>query len=212
MGITLRKLATSLAVGAVAGVIVGVLSSPLTGILAGWAVNCLLFCVWTWVTVAPMSGEETRAHATTEDPGRVVSDLVLVGASIASLLGVALLLASGGGRHGVGGVTAAVVGVGVVFVSWVTAHTVFSLHYARLYYAWDGPEPAIDFNGTKLPDYRDFAYLGFTVGMTYQVSDTALQAFTVRRAALRQALVAFLLGAVVLACTINLVVQVAAGG
>ena len=56
------------------------------------------------------------------------------------------------------------------------------------------------------------ARLGFTVGMTYQVSDTALQAFTVRRAALRQALVAFLLGAVVLACTINLVVQVAAGG
>ena len=68
-----------------------------------------------------------------------------------------------------------------------------------------------DFNGEGDPDYHDFAYLAFTVGMTYQVSDTALAGRDLRRAVLGHALLSYLLGAVVLAVMINLVVQLAWG-
>jgi uncharacterized membrane protein len=63
----------------------------------------------------------------------------------------------------------------------------------------------VDFNQTEPPQYRDFAYLAFTLGMTYQVSDTNLTSSTIRREALRHALISFVLGVVVLAATINLV-------
>jgi uncharacterized membrane protein len=74
---------------------------------------------------------------------------------------------------------------------------------ARLYYSH--PAGGIDFNQQAPPRFSDFAYLAFTVGMTFQVSDTDLQTPTVRAAVLRQALLSYLLGAVILATTINLV-------
>jgi uncharacterized membrane protein len=80
---------------------------------------------------------------------------------------------------------------------------VFISHYARLYYSH--PPGGIDFNQEAPPRYSDFAYLAFTIGMTFQVSDTDLQTAALRATALRQALLSYLLGAVILATTINLV-------
>jgi uncharacterized membrane protein len=81
---------------------------------------------------------------------------------------------------------------------------VFTLRYARLYYL--NESGGIDFNqGDELPAYVDFAYLAFTLGMTYQVSDTDLKTRTIRATAPRHALLSYVLGAVVLAITINLV-------
>ena len=75
--------------------------------------------------------------------------------------------------------------------------------YARLYHL--GPNGGIDFNQHAPPRYSDFAYLAFTIGMTFQVSDTNLQTAEIRATALRHALLSYLLGAVILATTINLV-------
>jgi hypothetical protein len=85
--------------------------------------------------------------------------------------------------------------------------TVFTLRYARLYYS--GQVGGIDFNETDEPDYRDFAYLSFTIGMTFQVSDTNIQSKQIRRTALRHAWLAFPLGVVIIATTINLVAGLA---
>jgi uncharacterized membrane protein len=90
-----------------------------------------------------------------------------------------------------------------VFVSWALVHTVFTLKYARLYYA--GTAGGIDFNGAGAPDYPDFAYLSFTIGMTFQVSDTDIQSKAIRRTALRHAWLSFPLVAVIIATSINLV-------
>jgi len=90
-----------------------------------------------------------------------------------------------------------------VFVSWTLVHTVFTLKYARLYYT--GQPGGIDFNETAAPDYRDFAYLSFTIGMTFQVSDTDLTAKPIRMTALRHALLSYLFGVAVVAMTINVV-------
>jgi len=78
----------------------------------------------------------------------------------------------------------------------------FTLRYAYLYYR---DREGVDFNEDKRPHYRDFAYLAFTVGMTFQVSDTDLKTDAVRSTALRHALLSYVLGAIVLATTINLV-------
>ena len=89
-------------------------------------------------------------------------------------------------------------------VSWFAVHTVFTLRYARLYYSH--PPGGIDFNQSEAPTYSDFAYLAFTIGMAYQVSDTDLQTRKIRATALQHSLLSYLLGAVILAMTINLII------
>jgi uncharacterized membrane protein len=93
-------------------------------------------------------------------------------------------------------------GIGAIICSWGVVHTVFTLRYAGLSYT--GPDGGVDFNETEKPVYADFAYLAFTIGMTYQVSDTALTAKAFRHTALRHALLSYLLGTVIIAATINL--------
>jgi uncharacterized membrane protein len=88
-----------------------------------------------------------------------------------------------------------------VAVSWAVVHTVFTLRYAHLYF--EDPVGGIDFSSDADPDYRDFAYVAFTVGMTFQVSDTEIAKRTIRRAVLAHALLSYLFGAVILAVVIN---------
>lgn len=173
------------------------------GPAVGWIAAAIVFLGWTWMTVARMDPQSTASHATREDPTRGATDLLVITASLASLVGVGYLLAAGTTK-GTTADVAAVVGVSSVAAAWLVVHTVFTLRYARLFYLDDAG--GIDFNqGDDLPAYVDFAYLAFTIGMTYQVSDTNLKTRSVRSTALRQALLSFVLGAVILATTINLV-------
>jgi uncharacterized membrane protein len=82
-------------------------------------------------------------------------------------------------------------------------HTLFCLRYAHLYY--DGTLGGIDFHDDEPPTYHDFAYLAFTVGMTYQVSDTEVNDRAIRSTILRHALLSFLFGTTIIALTINIV-------
>jgi uncharacterized membrane protein len=88
-------------------------------------------------------------------------------------------------------------------------HTLFTLRYAALYYG--RPGGGIRFNSAEPPTYADFAYLAFTVGMTFQVSDTALHSTTLRRTVLQHALLSYLFGTGILATTINLVASLRSG-
>ena len=63
-------------------------------------------------------------------------------------------------------------------LSWGLVHTLFTLRYASLYY--HGPDGGVNFNQAEPPNYGDFAYLAFTVGMTFQVSDTTLKQHAIR--------------------------------
>ncbi len=156
-----------------------------------------------WLTVWRPDPEATQRRATRLDPSRSLADLLVISAGVAILAAVALALVRAGGTHG--GTKAyllTVVLVSVVF-SWMSVHTIFTLIYARLYY---GDEPGgIDFNEPDGPDYLDFAYLAFTIGMTFQVSDTNLTAKLIRRTALRQGLISYLFGAIIVALVINIV-------
>lgn len=201
-GPSFLRLATAAGIGIATAVAVGTKFSWSFAPVAGWIVTALIYLSWTWILIGPMDAAATRAHATArahDDSTHRTAELIVVLSAVASLAGVELLLvASTDG----GDVTNASVGVLSVLCSWLTVHTVFTLRYARLYY----PDRGIDFNKTDVePTYADFAYVAFTVGMTYQVSDTNLRSPQMRRAVLAQAMVSFVLGAIILAVTINLV-------
>lgn len=207
------RLGVSVALGIIAYAVTAArvpapLSVPLAGVV-GWIVAAGVFAAWTWLLIGHMSAAETKAHAGLEDGTRALSDAILIAGSVASLAGVGVLLL--GARTSDSATPwEAILGVICVATSWIVVHTVFTLRYAALYYLGSGG--GIDFNQDAPPDYRDFAYVAFTVGMTYQLSDTNVSRSDIRRTVLRQSLLSYLLGSVVLATTINLVVQLASAG
>ena len=175
--------------------------SAVFGLVAGVAAATFLLMVW--VAAWHLTPQRTQERATRLDPSRATSDLLVVSAGVAILAAVALALVRAGSAHG--GTKAYLLAVGLLSVvfSWLCVHTVFTLTYARLFYG--NGVGGIDFNDDEDPDYLDFAYLAFTIGMTFQVSDTDLTAKAIRRAALRHALVSYLFGAVIVALVINIV-------
>ena len=197
------KLLVSVSAAVAAGVGAALLGAGRAAPLIGWDTLALLYVSLTWYTVWRLDPAEAQAEATREDPGRDLADLVLVGASLASLIAVGVVLFGAG--HAAGNAKYAQAGLAVasVFVSWTLVHTLYTLKYARLYYS--GRVGGLDFNEPDAPQYSDFAYLAFTIGMTFQVSDTNLESKEIRRAALRHAWLSFPLGAVIIATSINLV-------
>ena len=172
--------------------------------IIGWATASVVYVVWVWSTIGHMDAATTASHATREDPSRAVSDLLVLFASLGSLGAVLYLLVQ---EHSTPlEVRGSLAGVAVVSValSWGLIHTLFTLRYASLYY-WD-QEGGIDFNQDEPPRYSDFAYLAFTLGMTFQVSDTNLQSNDIRATALRHGLLSYVFGSVILATLINLIV------
>jgi uncharacterized membrane protein len=195
------RLLVAAALGTGAGVAMSVFQTRYAPVV-GWIASAAAYLVWTWAVIARMDPGATATHATREDPTRPFADLVLLVASIASLGGVGYLLMAGSSQ-GTDTEIAAVAGFASVVAAWSVVHTVFTLRYAMLYY--QTPAGGVSFNQNEPPAYVDFAYLAFTLGMTYQVSDTDLQTRDIRATALRHALLSFLLGAVILAATINLI-------
>jgi uncharacterized membrane protein len=96
-------------------------------------------------------------------------------------------------------------GIATIAISGLIVHTTFTLRYARLYYT--DPVGGINYKqgAQYAPDYRDFAYTAFTIGMTYQVSDTDITNRKLRHVVLRHALVSFVFGAVIIGATVNIV-------
>lgn len=195
------RISVSVALGVAVAVVVGN-TAGWRFALAGWIVTAGTYVVWTQLILLGMDAQQTCRWATREDPTRWMADAVILSASVASLGGVGYVVAAGS-RAGHEALAAAVFGILTVAASWVAVHTLYTVHYARLYYS---DEPGgINFHDPEPPRFRDFAYLAFTVGMTYQVSDTEIGLTTIRATVLRHALLSYLLGAVVLAVTINLI-------
>jgi len=175
-------------------------------VIVSWISSASIFLGWVWSNVRSADAERTASLATIEDPSRFVAELLIVAASGASVVGVALaLVQANSGSSLAKDLIVAVAGICLV-VSWTTVNTVYMLRYARLYY---GDEPGgIQFGEkNQRPAYGDFAYLAFTIGMTYQVSDTTLASPQMRSTALRHALLSFVFVTSVVAMTINIVAQ-----
>jgi len=196
------RLVLMVVVGLVAAVVTALVVGPRWSASVGWAAACAVYVV-TAFPLLDDDAERTAQHAAREDPRRTVSDLLLVGASAASVVAILVVLSTARDLHGSAQDAAAALGVVSVFLSWLLVQTLFTLRYAELYYS--GAPGGIDFNQQEPPRYSDFAYFAVTVGMTYQVSDTSITSSAIRVATLRHALLSFFFGTVVIASVINLV-------
>ena len=197
-------------VAAVIWLIVTVALLPFVGwelaSIGGWNVAALTLLCVTWPIILRADASDVVSIATREDETRATATVLVVGASTASLVGVGFALSRAGQETGATRVGLIAFAFVTVIVSWTVINTVFTLRYAHLHFRARGN--GIDFGGLGahgLPSYRDFAYVAFTIGMTYQVSDTTLRDPLLRRTVLPHALLAYLFGVVIVAGAINLV-------
>jgi uncharacterized membrane protein len=201
-----RRVAVSLVTGIVATAVAAPWAAWETTVLAGWCATAATFVASTWFVILRSDGVQSRTIARRADESRVIFDSSILSACVASLIGVAFILVKAAHARGfaVGAMTA--LGVASVVLAWATVHIVFTLRYADLYFAH---EDGIDFKDDEPPTYRDFAYVAFTIGMTYQVSDTDLKTKPIRHTALRHALLSYLFGVAIIALIINVVAGLA---
>jgi uncharacterized membrane protein len=216
-GSATTRVAVSAVCGAVGAVATGAFGEWVYAFSVGWDIAAVIFLTWTWLAIAGMESAATEAHATLEDPTKRATQAIVLGASVVSLVGVALLLVKTRNTTGAGEVLVAALGVASIALSWFVVHTLFTLRYALLYYDPDeggtaGTVGGIDFGESGPPCYSDFAYLALTIGMTYQVSDTQLGTRELRRTVLRHAVLSYLFGSLILAATVNLLVSLASSG
>ena len=198
-----RNVVASIAFGVTLALALALGAAWPVAVSGAWGVAALLIGLAIWPPILRMDAARTKANARDEDFSRVSADLVLLVASVASLIAIFYLVDEAGQRHGVAKLVLAILAVTVVVLSWLLVQTVYTVRYGDLYYG--DPIGGIDFNDGGDPDYHDFLYLAFTIGMTYQVSDTNLGTKALRRTAIRHAFLSFVFVTVILAVTINVV-------
>ncbi|WP_423182906.1 DUF1345 domain-containing protein [Arthrobacter sp. NyZ413] len=197
-----------IAAGIATAVATGIWGEWIYAPAAGWAVAAAVYSVSVWTAITPMKADETASHATEEDPRRPTSDLLILLAAIGSLAAFVLVMFGAKDAHGIDKFMLALLALVGASASWLLVHTLFTLRYAEIYYT-QTPPAGISFNQDQPPQYTDFAYMAFSLGMTYQVSDTSITTREMRSAALRHSLLAYVFGVGILATTINLVVSLA---
>jgi uncharacterized membrane protein len=180
--------------------------------LDGWGVGAGVFVLLTWCYVFRLTPTQVKVHG--EDVGRAhhFVGTVVVFCAILSLGAVGEILRATS-ESGAAALRPTLTGLFGIAVSWLAVHTVFMVRYADIYFTHG--ESGIDFPGqaeeeTKTGSgdlrYTDFAYVAFTIGMAYAVSDTSLTSHKMRKAVLLHSCASYVFGAVILAATVNLVV------
>lgn len=198
-----RRLVVAGATGVLIGATIARFVPWQLSVLVGWDAASVILLVWIWTNIGHLNADQTQRVARREDDSRTASRLLLLVASVASLVGVLMAFVKAKTATGALSTMLTVSGLTTVVFSWLLVHTLFTLRYSHLYYA--APVGGIDFKSPDhQPDYRDFAYVAFTVGMTFQVSDTDITSTNMRRTVLRQSMLAYLFGTVIVATTINI--------
>ena len=182
-----------------------------TDAIASWDTFAFIVLALAWVVIARTPQSKMRARATEQDLGRrLISIFVVLAASIA-LFAVGFLLGVNRNAPQPHLTAHLLLTLGTVIFSWMLVHTVFGLHYAHVFYG-DSDEPGqdrhaggLDFPGAHAPNYFDFAYFAFVIGMTFQVSDVQITSRKLRRLTLLHSVLSFAFNTVILALLINTV-------
>ncbi|MDQ1641959.1 MAG: hypothetical protein QOJ90_1310 [Actinomycetota bacterium] len=201
----MRRAVTVLVVGVAVTLALLAFTPWQLAVIAGWDAAAATFLGSVGHLILRADGPVTEHLATTEDDTRASATVLLAATCVASLLAVGFALGLAGDRNGTARVVLIAVAVATVALSWAVLNSVFTLRYAHLYYGPAAGSLAIASDIPAPPSFRDFAYVAFTVGMTYQISDTAISSPQTRRTVLSQAILAYIFGVVIVAGTINLI-------
>jgi uncharacterized membrane protein len=176
-----------------------------TRALLGWDASVVLYLgILSWVIVRLKSDaelEHIRARAADEDEGQIAVLFLTVTATLASLAAIIILLGEGQGKSDP---MQLIFAGATILLSWAFVHSIFATHYAHEFYR-EGPSASgLKFPGGDKPDYMDFMYFSFVIGMTFQVSDVAITSRSIRHTVLAHAIVSFLFNVALLAIMINI--------
>lgn len=175
-----------------------------TIMLVGWDIGIALYLVLVFVLMRRSDVHRIRHRAALQDESQLTMLALTVAAALASLGAIFAELGTvpGAARQPAQLILATV----TIVLSWAFIHAMFALHYAHEFYG-DGRDHKIGgmaFPGDDPPDYWDFTYFSFTVGMCAQVSDVTVSSKAIRRVVLSHSIVSFLFNAALLALTVNI--------
>ncbi|MCF2489114.1 DUF1345 domain-containing protein [Dyadobacter sp. CY347] len=209
-----HKLGISLLFGAAAVILSSsIIERPINWMI-GWLIYSSVHIGLMWVTILSSHPAEVRREVSGQDPSRVLSILFVVVASFVSLFAILFLLQGARSTSSWDNLTVHVIlSFFCIICSWVLVHTVFTLRYAHMFYGHtrrNKEDQSKQFRGLEFPnepepDYLDFTYFSFVLGMTFQVSDVTISSREIRRLALVHGILSFAFNTLLVALTINVV-------
>ena len=206
------RLGTALVVAAVAYVVQPDSISWHTRIVASWDLGALAYLALAWLLIGRTDARVARDHALSQDQSGYVIFLFVVGAACASTVAIGFVAGTIRDLPFWARTWHLALTITALVSSWLLIQTVFAFHYAHRYYAGRHGEPAaaasLQFPGGREPDYLDFAYYAFVVGMTSQVSDVPVASRRMRRLTMIHGVLAFMFNIAVLALSINIIASV----
>jgi uncharacterized membrane protein len=206
---TLHRLAIELGVAAAVVLALRSFVSTEVALLAGWDAFTLAYLVIGWLLIARTDDVHTRLRAQRNDPGGYLIFVLIVVAASASFVAIGFMVGDIKQMGFWARFERLTLSITALFLSWVLIHTLFAFHYARLYYFLPagGKEHhrGLRFPDDDEPDYLDFAYYSFVVGMTSQVSDVSVLTRPLRRLTLIHGVLSFVYNIAILAMSINII-------
>jgi uncharacterized membrane protein len=177
---------------------------PVTKLLVGWNVGVGLYLILAFSLMARSDVHRIRRRAANQDEGSIVLLVLVVVAAIASMAAIFAELGTTGGAPRQP--AQLILATSTILLSWAFIHSMFALHYAHEFYGdgRDGVVGGISFPDDTEPDYWDFCYFSFTLGMCAQVSDATISSKSIRRTALSHSVISFVFNAALLALTVNI--------
>jgi uncharacterized membrane protein len=194
-----------LAIGIVVTLLIPAHTRPMARVLIGWDAAVWSYLVMIWVHMAFADEHQVREYAVRDDENAGVVLFVICVATVASIAAIVLELASAKGAGSASTILHYLLTGFTLIGAWFLIPTIFTLHYARLYYDTDAKETALLFpdHGLK-PNYWDFLYYSFTIAVASQTSDVVLRSRTIRRATLAQSILSFYFNVAVLGLCVNI--------
>jgi uncharacterized membrane protein len=176
-----------------------------TRVLVGWDAGVALYLALVYYLVAVSQVSHIRRRARIEDEGKTAILVLTAAAALASLGAIVAELGSSSPGSSARSPAHLILATVTIVMSWAFTHTIFALHYAHDFYQEEGGKGGgLAFPGGEEPDYWDFVYFSFVIGMTSQVSDVAIISKTMRRTAAAHGIVSFVFNAALLALTVNI--------
>jgi uncharacterized membrane protein len=175
-----------------------------TKLLAGWDIGLALYLVLAFSLMGRSDVHRLKRRAANQDEGSLAILFLVVAAAIASLAAIFSELATVAGTTRQPGQL--ILATATVVMSWAFIHSIFALHYAHEFYGEgrDHHLGGMTFPDDNEPDYWDFTYFAFTIGMCAQVSDVTVSSKSIRRTVLVHSVISFLFNAALLALTVNI--------
>jgi uncharacterized membrane protein len=187
--------------------------SPPDAFMFIWIAFSGSFLIFSWIVILSSHPKGLRNIAGNEDTNRTLIFLFVLFAAFISVFAIIVLLQQAPNASKRGLTYHIFLATVAVFCSWTLIHTLFTLHYAHLYYTYPHEDArthgennrGLEFPATTVPDYLDFAYFSFVLGMTFQVSDVQITSPDIRRLALLHGFLSFVYNTIIIALSINII-------